>query len=392
MSTDHFSRFLDPTVTGVELVQLKTKTSRSSTDKPEADHNGNCLSKDPLLSIDTQSSRSWGSKPANSQNGEDKGIQRHRSGGEWGEMLDLISRRKAQALAPEHFENMWTKGRDYKRKEGENRLIEQVPQNSSVRKPVSRDNPKTMSKPVEKETTTKSHPSGSNAHALECADASSVNKSSTPADKNFSSYPQTHEDDENSPMRLEEVDSGSTSYTSDDQGIDTVTGLDSPGTKVWDGKSKRNAVSHIHHPLETIEGNLAKKTSKSQVRYQRLPSSQSSRKRSRVSGRKIPVWHEVERTSFLSGDGQDILSISKGYGNEVSSDDTDDEILGRANSGEAASPSAPSMSIPEYHTSTVNSLQDSLMLDSFLKLRCEVLIRFSAFSIVVWCFCVVPVI
>lgn len=297
-------------------------------------------------------------------------------------MLDLISRRKAQALAPEHFENMWTKGRDYRRKEGENRLIEQVPQNSSVRKPVSRDNPKTVSMPVEKENTVKSHPSGSNAHSLDCGDASSVDKSFTHVDKSFPSYPQTHEDDEHSPMRLEEVDSGSTSYTSDDEGTDTVTGLDSPGTKVWDGKSKRNAVSHIHHPLETIEGNLAKKTSKGQVRYQRLPNSQSSRKRSRVTGRKIPVWHEVERTSFLSGDGQDILSISKGYGNdEASSDDTDDEILGRANSGTAASPSARSI-IPEYHTSTVNSLQDSLMLDSFLKLRCEVPVKCSTFFIV----------
>ncbi|KAK4772455.1 hypothetical protein SAY86_014230 [Trapa natans] len=91
-----------------------------------------------------------------------------------------------------------------------------------------------------------------------------------------------------------------------------------------------------------------------------------------MGGRNIPVWQEVERTSFLSGDGQDILSISKGDGNdEASSDSTDNEILGRANSGEAVSPSAPL--IPEYNSSTVNSLQDSLMLDSFLKLRCEVI-------------------
>ncbi|XP_031386509.1 uncharacterized protein LOC116200007 isoform X2 [Punica granatum] len=370
VSADHFSRFLDPTVTGVELVQLKTKTSGS--DKPEADHvNRTRLSKDPLLSIDTRSSRSWGSMPANSQNGDDKGIQRHRPGGEWGEMLDLISRRKAQALAPEHFENMWTKGRNYKRKEGENRLIEQVPQNSSTMRPVSSDNSKTMPKPIEKENTVKNHPSGSNAHALECGDALSVSNSKH-VDKSFPSYSETHEDDEHSPMRLEEIDSGSTSYTSSDEGTGTVTGLDSPGTKVWDGKSKRNAVSHIHHPLETIEGHYAKKTSKGQLRYQRFPNGQSGRKRS--SGRKVPVWHEVERTSFLSGDGQDILNASKGYGNgEVSSDDTDDEILSRANSGAAASSSAPSASLPEYHTPTVNLSQDSLVLESFLRLRCEVL-------------------
>ncbi|KAK4754305.1 hypothetical protein SAY87_002409 [Trapa incisa] len=373
VSTDHFSKFLDPTVTGVELVQLKTKTPRSSSDKPETDVNGTCLSKDPLLSIDTQSSRSWGSKPANSQNGEDKGIQHQRSGGEWGEVLDLITRRKAQALAPEHFENMWTKGRDYRRKEGEGRLIEQVPQNSSVRKPSSKDSPKTTSKPVVKENTVKSHSTGSNVHAFKSAsDASSVDKFSSQVDQHFSGYAQTHENDESSPMRLEAADSGSTSYTSDDEGTDAVTGLDSPGTKVWDGKSKRNVVSHIHHPLETIEGNLGKKSREGQIRYQRLSNNQSSRKRSRMGGRNIPVWQEVERTSFLSGDGQDILSISKGYGNdEVSSDDTDNEILGRADSGEAASPSAPL--IPGYNSSTINSLQDSLVLDSFLKLRCEVL-------------------
>ncbi|KAK4771925.1 hypothetical protein SAY86_013700 [Trapa natans] len=210
VSTDHFAKFLDPTTTGVELVQLKTRTPRSSSDKPETDINGNCLSKDPLLYIDTQSSRSWGSKPENSQNGEDKCIQQQRSGGEWGEMLDLISHRKVQALAPEHFENMWTKGRDYRRKEGESRLIEQVPQNSSVTKPSSKYSPETMSIPIVKENTVKRHSTGSNVHAFKSADASSPEKSSSQVDKHFSSYAQTHENDESSPMQLEVVESGST--------------------------------------------------------------------------------------------------------------------------------------------------------------------------------------
>ncbi|KAM5554003.1 hypothetical protein ABKV19_025970 [Rosa sericea] len=54
ISSDHFSRYLDPSVTGVELVQLKNVQSRTSADRRAAENvNG---SKDPLLSIDTPSS------------------------------------------------------------------------------------------------------------------------------------------------------------------------------------------------------------------------------------------------------------------------------------------------------------------------------------------------
>lgn len=378
ISSDHFSKFLDPSVTGVELVQLKNAQSRTAADTSATDHvNGN---KDPLLSIDPRSSRSWNSLPLNSQTSDERGLERHRSGREWGDTLDLISRRKTQALAPEHFENMWTKGRDYKKKDGKNRVIEQVPQGSSAAKSLKVDTLKATSKPKEKNTITKLNHSESGTVHSGCTDRLSVENSFHPTGRsisNRSSFVSYEEDDEHNHIRLEEVDSGSsTSYTSEDEETSNVTGLDSPVTKVWDGRSNRNlSISHIHHPLENSERRIAKKTGKGHLHYQRLARTPSSHKRSRPSSQKTHIWQEVERTSFLSGDGQDILNSAKGHANtEDSSDDSEIENLGRVQSGAAASSSAPFFSIPESQSLSVTSLQNSLAVDSFFKLRCEVLI------------------
>ncbi|XP_062155609.1 uncharacterized protein LOC133863600 isoform X2 [Alnus glutinosa] len=377
ISSDHFSKFLDPSVTGVELVQLKNAQSRTAADTSATDHvNGN---KDPLLSIDPRSTRSWNALPLNSQTSDERGLERHLSGGEWGDMLDLISRRKTQALAPEHFENMWTKGRDYRKKDGENRVIEQVQHGSAAAKSVKVENLKATSKPKEKNTITKLNHSESGTVHSGFTDRLSVEKSFLPTGRsitNRSSFVSYDEDDEHNNVRLEEVDSGSsTSYTSEDEETNNVTGLDSPVTKVWDGRSNRNlSISHIHHPLENSEGRIAKKTGKGHLHYQRLARPPSSHKRSRTSSKKTHIWQEVERTSFLSGDGQDILSSAKGHANaEDSSDDSEIENFGRVQSGAAASSSAPSFSIPESQSLTISSLQNSLALDSFFKLRCEVL-------------------
>lgn len=377
ISSDHFSKFLDPSVTGVELVQLKNAQSRTAADTSATDHvNGN---KDPLLSIDPRSSRSWNSLPLNSQTSDERGLERHRSGREWGDTLDLMSRRKTRALAPEHFENMWTKGRDYKKKDGKNRVIEQVPQGSSAAKSLKVDTLKATSKPKEKNTITKLNHSESGTVHSGCTDRLSVENSFHPTGRsisNRSSFVSYEEDDEHNHIRLEEVDSGSsTSYTSEDEETSNVTGLDSPVTKVWDGRSNRNlSISHIHHPLENSERRIAKKTGKGHLHYQRLARTPSSHKRSRPSSQKTHIWQEVERTSFLSGDGQDILNSAKGHANtEDSSDDSEIENLGRVQSGAAASSSAPFFSIPESQSLSVTSLQNSLAVDSFFKLRCEVL-------------------
>lgn len=268
ISPDHFSKFLDPSVKGVELVQLNNNKSRGVAETQAADcANGN-LSKDPLLLIDTRSTRSWSPLPLNSENSDEGGLQRHRSGGEWGDMLDMISRRKTQALAPEHLENMWTKGRDYKRKEGENRLIEQGSQGSSHA------------------TVTKLRSSESSYIQSRSSDHFKEVKSSrldVQDTKSFSLANPYQEDDEQNLMLMDEVESGSrTSYTSEEEENSSVMGLNSPGTKVWNGINNRNkTISHIHHPLEDSKGR--KKTAKGHVHYQRLHKTHSGRKRFRPS-------------------------------------------------------------------------------------------------------------
>lgn len=364
ISADYFSRFLDPSVTGVELVQLRNDQSQNVGDSAKTENvNGTDFSKDPLLSVDTQSSRSWSSLTPNTTAGDEQGIQQHSSAGEWGDMLDLISRRKTEVLAPENFENMWAKGRNYKKK-GEKKLIEQVPQHSSVGKHVTVGHAKEMSK-AKGTDTAKLNPSDS--HTVQSGrDQHRVINCS------FSSHP---EDNEPNHMRLEGVESESSSgYNSEDEETGNITGLDSPGTKVWDGRTNRNlGVSHIHHPLENSGSQFTKKTSRGQVQYRMIPTNQSGRKRYRLNSHKLPVWQEVERTSFLSGDGQDILSPSKGHPKtEDSSDDSDTEFMSRVNSGATASSSVPSISISQSHAFTVNSVKRSLMTDSFFKLRCEV--------------------
>ena len=155
----------------------------------------------------------------------------------------------------------------------------------------------------------------------------------------------------------------STSYTSEDNESSTVTGLDSPVTKVWDGKSNRNqAVSYVHHPLENFDHHGAKKKNKSHSRYPRLSRAQSGSQGSWPGGHKTQTWQEVERTSFLSGDGQDILNSSKSHINsEESSDDGDMESLGRLYSGAAASSSAYSISISDSCSLSVDPFLSTLM-------------------------------
>ncbi|KAJ0007828.1 hypothetical protein Pint_29796 [Pistacia integerrima] len=361
---------------GAAAAQETSQSKANGSPKISSDHfsattddrNGTRYSKDPLLSMDTRSSHSWSSLPMNTPPSDLKVIQRFNSRGEWGDMLDHISRRKTQALAPEHFENMWAKGRNYRKKEGENRVIEQVPQHSAA-KSASVDSLKATSNSKGKDSMIKANSPKSHTARDGYADQHVDQKISNCS--SVTSY-QEHDD---SLMPLEGVESGSSSsYTSEDEETDSALGLDSPGTKVWDGKSNRNvAVSHIHHPLENPDGHISKKSGRRQVQYG-LPRTQSSQKRFRSSSQKLPVWQEVERTSFLSGDGQDILSSSKGLAKiDESSDDSESEILGRSQSGAAASSSASFISIPESRSSSVTSLQSSLMVDSFFKLRCEVL-------------------
>ncbi|KAJ6715203.1 PHOX (PX) DOMAIN-CONTAINING PROTEIN [Salix viminalis] len=287
-----------------------------------------------------------------------------------------MSRRKTAALAPENFENMWTKGRNYRKKEGENRSIKQAPQDISASKSITSDYSKSTSN-SKKDDVTKLDASLSHYAQSVGTEQSTVENPLNHVNKNMSNHSlfSSHRDGIQSPMHVDGTESGSTSsYTSEEEDANCVTGLDSPGTKVWDGKTNRNpAVSNIHHPLENPDGHRAKKTGRGHAHYQRLSRPQSGRKRSRPSTQKAHVWQEIERTSFFSGDGQDILSLKEHAKADDFTDDSEVESLDRVYSGSTACSSANSVSIPESHTLNANSLKHSLMVDSFYKLRCEVL-------------------
>ncbi|KAJ4958209.1 hypothetical protein NE237_025320 [Protea cynaroides] len=372
ISSDHQS------VRGVELMQFKREDSKTASgESVKKSMNGISHLKDPLLSIDAQSSRSWNSLPSDPKTDDRKDIQQHRSGGEWGEMLDMMCHRKTRALAPEHFENMWTKGRNYKKKEGANQLAKQITENLPAGIPVTLDHSNLSSKHQIKDGTTKFDISQRKTSLPPHAHTDGNRAVHPPA----TSHQGELEDDQ---MFLEDFESESSScYTEEEEEEEeakeeessSVTGFDSPGTKVWDGKNNRNAsVSFIHHPLENSGGRMVRKTGKARLLDQRLSRTQPGRKRSRLGNKKVNTWQEVERSTFRQGDGQDILKPFKEDAKaEDSSDDPELESGGRVHSGAAASSSAPSISITEACNSSINSLENSVLADSFLKLRCEVL-------------------
>lgn len=302
ISSDHFSRFVDPSGKGVELVQFKKDQPETVEEKSAADYgNGTLVSKDPLLSVDTRSTRSWSSIPSGPQNDDEEDTQRHHSGGEWGDVLDKMSRRKTEALAPEHFENMWTKGRNYRRKEDSNQVSEPVTKSSlpTIRTP---NNSKALSRQKGKDGSTKISSSSERSVVLPGPTDKPPEDNLCPRNNmNISSqtFVRSYVDDnEDNLMHLKDIESeSSSSCTCEDEETSSVTGLDSPGTIVWDGKHNRKLpVSNIHHPLESVEGRKTRKTGKGHA-HSRLHRTQPGRRRSRLSSQKLHVWQEVERTS-----------------------------------------------------------------------------------------------
>ncbi|KAE8680777.1 hypothetical protein F3Y22_tig00111366pilonHSYRG00071 [Hibiscus syriacus] len=323
--SDHFSKLLDPSVTGVELVQLKTNQFGAARDTT--------ATKQPKCNTTFKGSIAFHG----------------------------YSNFTFVELCALELTN-W--GRNYK-KDGEKRLIEQYPHHSSTGNPAAVDHAKAISKTREKYPTKLN---SSDSHVVQPAltDQRKIEKSFPHEVRNvsyFSSVVSSQEDDHDL-IDLEEVESESSdSFTSGEEETGNVMGLDSTGTKVWDGKSNRNLnVSRIHHPLENPEGHIVKKAGGRHVQYRRLTKTPSSRKRSRSTRQKLSVWKEVERTSFLSRDGQDILNSLNGLGKaEYSNDDSETEFFGRLHSGATASSSASSLSISESHSLTTNSLQNSLV-------------------------------
>ncbi|KAF9615365.1 hypothetical protein IFM89_023016 [Coptis chinensis] len=378
-SADQFSRFLDQSVKGVELVQFKHDNSEKVLGGPVKEMvNGNTYQKDPLLSLDPRSSCSWNALPSHTPGDDEEDIQRHRSGGEWGQVLDKMSHRKSQALAPEHFENMWTKGRNYKKKEGDNRPDKQAANNLVAG--GGRDHSVDSSTHNLKDKSADVVFPQRNSLLPQQENCSKAEKVGVHAGGSSSGHPQSalyQQANEHDLLCLKEGESdGDSSYTTEDEETSTVMGLDSPGTKVWDTKKNRNvAVSHIRHPLESSEGGKARKTREGHAKYRRAPRTQLGRKRSRLSNERLPIWQEVERTSFSLGDGQDILNAPKGDPKEEedSSEEPDLESWSRLHSGAAASSSTCASLVSDVSSSPLNSPENSLLAESFLKLRCEVL-------------------
>lgn len=344
---------------GVELVQVRLAPSSAASDvRIMKDLNGVGCRKDH----------------ANSSNG--KTNEAHNSGGEWAQVLDIISRRKTQVLAPENLESMWAKGRYYKKKED----VIQVAKHSTHVAPVGNggtSDPATEPSEVLRDRK-------ANLDILTRSSASSYSEdrysSSNLKVHNGNSisthHPVTSSQDRTDDMSHEEIETDTeSSYQTEEDENSTVTGLDSPGTRVWDNKNKRNdAVSHIHHPLETSDLHLAKKNSKTHVRHPRTMRTLSGRRRPRSSKLKAPVWQEVDRTSFLLGESQDILQETRhNLKTEELSGNPEAEIWGRVNCGGTASSSLSSISTSESCTSSLRLSENSVLADSFLKLRCEVL-------------------
>ncbi|OIT00292.1 PREDICTED: uncharacterized protein LOC109228829 isoform X2 [Nicotiana attenuata] len=362
---DHFSQVLDPSAKGVELVQLKKDQPNNTEEHAMDSVNVTDLSKDTLLSIDPRSTRSWSSLPSEIDADDGRGIQRHHSGGEWGEMLDLLSRRKTEALAPENLDNIWAKGRNYKRKEEANLASD------TLKKSLLVGAPKLLghSKEAKQKESERENKIGAKHYVKDNTSSQGVlNRPSYPPDYLYQDENEHNSDDLES--------ESSSSYTTEDEKPSTVTGLDSPGTQVSDGKNIRN-VNHIHHPLENNEGHKRRKgkSGKVHIRSKHLNRVLSGRKRSRVSNQTGHVWQEIQRTSFSLGDGQDILNSKENVKLDGLSDDSVTEIFGRISSDTtaSASSSALSRSILENLNMGPHSANGSVIADSFLKLRSEVL-------------------
>ncbi|KAL8170594.1 hypothetical protein V2J09_022398 [Rumex salicifolius] len=354
ISIDHFSRDLDPSVSGVELVQLKSTSPKSLADQAGDEHaNRGYPSKDPLLSMDARTSRSLTDLPSNPLSSDGKKLLQLNSGREWSDMLDYISHRKTQALTPENFENMWTKGKNFKNRDTR---IGKEPQRYHGKHTEVMNSSDIASNQKQTDRLMEGNSPGKSA----AYSGSSV----IPTPDVMSTRPSMLSDED------EENESESSSVYSSENEESIITGLDTPTTKVWDGRTIRNVgVSRIRHPLESKHGKLARRSSAEN--HQRLPRSQTGRLKSGKVGHDLPIWQEIERTSFLSGDGQDILNPKHSTKDDDSSDEYDVEIMNRVQSNTAASSST--RSFHEGCKLTSNSPQPIFFGNTFFKLRCEVL-------------------
>lgn len=358
-ATTDFAMPMDRSNKGLELVQLKRSPSGLASPLPLAKcSNGN------IHAFQATDQRNCSPACSNVSYRRDTHLTKS---GEWGQMLDVITHRKTQALAPEHFDNMWAKGRNYKRNELVTVPAKHVDQTSLQGETC---HTRTFSSSESSASRSKAGDIHSDDQGVVHGQKSWLDKKQSSLSFSKSSQGKFWQDQSESDESDAQTDS---SYGTEDDENSAVTGLGSPGTKVWDSSNRRASGSRIHHPLEISEGRSKRQNRRGHNSPYVLSKSLSGRKRHKSGRHKLPVWQEVERKSFLQRDGINILNALKDETKgRDSADESEVERLGRLASGADASSSAPFASSSEAYSLSIRSSGYSVLADSFLKLRCEV--------------------
>lgn len=379
-SVDEFSALIDHSSSGVELVQFRQGQSKTASDiqpgkstnpyslKLESSQASLVSSSHPLESTSLASS-----SHVTSDNGfslHTKSSNRATANGhgrECAQPLGISSERAHQALALEHLENMWTKGKNYKPENVEH--VAKVSVGSASLGSTSVQQSVPCSTSVCHNQSNSERPTASS----QSKDQHLVRHSTTPTyvtypngtPKSLSAEMAEHAGPEDFAVESE------SSYATEDDEFNNVTGLDSPVTRVWESKSKGNAtLSHIHHPLESPGFHRAKKN-RSHVGKLKMSRTSSGRKRSRSNAQKPPIWQEVERSSFSVGDSMDILNTSA---NDLKTHELDEDPEVESMARMFSSSNTSSLLLPSSDSAySSNYCGANVLQDSYLKLRCEVM-------------------
>ncbi|XP_062180540.1 uncharacterized protein LOC133884943 isoform X2 [Phragmites australis] len=372
-SVDEFSAPIDHSSSGVELVRFHQGQSKTASDiQPSKSKNPSSLKLEPPNTslISTSHPLDSTSLPSISHVASDNGFPLHPKnsdraateshGRERALTLDISSQPKHRALAPEHLEDMWTKGKNYKSENTKH--VAKVLVGSASQGTISVQQSICQHPSIPQRQTSFTH----------SEDQQPRRHSTTPTYSNGTDHlPKSLPAEMAEHASPEDIGVGSeSSYTTEDDESNNVTGLDSPVTRVWESKSKGDLTSsHIHHPLESSGFHKAKKNI-SHVGKLKMSRTSSGRKRSRSNAQRTPVWQEVEKSSFLVGDDLDILNTSA---NDSRTDgqveDTEVESMARMFSDANAS----SLSLTSTNSSySSNYCGANVLEDSYLKLRCEV--------------------
>ncbi|KAF3324504.1 Sorting nexin-16 [Carex littledalei] len=328
-SADQLYAAMDKSSPGLELVQLRLDQSESSPHAQVAkDAPKNNLVSHKSFPLDSDK--------------KSKNVDPRGSEAQWVQVRDQMSKQKSEILEPEHFENVWSKGRDYKNKEYHS-ISSGVNSNNFIRTPTS---------------------------VTATINARPLNRGGMMSQQERKFHP-IYEESESSDTSEEEENEIENPENENGNGNESesnsVMGLDTPGIRVWESKSKHRenttvASSQIHHPLESSRRNKKNQSRK-------------LRKKSRPC---VPnLWQQAERGTLLPGDVHDTQNSpcsDLSFGEEYFDYAEVENGLGRAFSGMGASCSLSSFSssISSYSSSSGYSA-NNVLADSFIKLKSEVI-------------------